>query len=85
VQQLPALQTWLWSQVLSQIPQFSGSVWRSVQISPQQVRFSGQQTPAAWQQSSGAQHVAPQQISPAGQHTASQQVRSLAQHSVSQQ
>jgi hypothetical protein len=47
VQQLPASQTWPRSQVLSQIPQFSGSVWRSVQISPQHVRLSPQHSPAA--------------------------------------
>jgi hypothetical protein len=85
VQQLPAVQTWSRAQVLSQIPQFSGSVCRSVQISPQQLRLGPQHVPADSQQDSSAQQVAPQHISPPRQQTAKQQVRSLGQHSVSQQ
>jgi hypothetical protein len=85
VQQLPAKQIWPGSQVLSQMPQFSGSVWRSVHSSPQQVRPGSQHSPAAAQQDPASQHVAPQQMSPPGQHTEPQQVWVLGQHSAPQQ
>jgi hypothetical protein len=42
VQQLPAAQIWPGAQRLSQEPQFSGSVWRLVHWSPQQVWPSSQ-------------------------------------------
>ena len=86
VQQLPSMQIWPGTQSLSQLPQFRGSVWRSVQISPQHVRLSPQHSPAAWQQNSSAQHIPPQQMSPsAWQHAEPQQVCPLGQHSPPQQ
>ena len=74
VQQLPASQTWPRSQVLSQMPQFSGSVWRLVHWSPQQVWPAAQHSPAASQQNAAAQHVAPQHVSPDRQQTEPQHV-----------
>jgi hypothetical protein len=85
VQQSPDAQIWPGAQVLSQLPQFSGSVCRSVHSSPQQDRTGPQQTPTPAQQDPGAQHVAPQQMVPVGQHTSPQQVRPLGQHTAPQQ
>lgn len=80
VQQLPALQTWPGTHVLSQIPQFSGSVWRSVHRSPQQVCPASQHSPE--QHDSTVQQVPPsQQIVPDGQQTGPQHCWLLGQQS----
>lgn len=73
VQQFPSKQIWSRSQVLSQIPQFSGSFWRLVHSSPQQTSPSGQHS-SIQQVWLFGQQVAPQQPLPAGQHTSPQQV-----------
>jgi hypothetical protein len=80
VQQLPSKQIWSRSQVLSQMPQFSGSFWRSVHSSPQQTRPSRQHS-SIQQVWLFGQQVSPQQEFPAGQHTSPQQVWLLGQHS----
>jgi hypothetical protein len=72
VQQVPWAQIWPGAQVLSQLPQFSGSVWRSVHSSPQQTWPSGQHSPTQ-QASSLGQHASPQQVCPAWQHSLPQQ------------
>jgi hypothetical protein len=82
VQQPPVpRQTWLESQVLSQVPQFSGSSI-VVHASPQQIMPEPQQTPGPGQHDDASQHsTPPQHVCPAAQHTEPQQVCPVSQHS----
>lgn len=65
---------------MSQIPQLSGSFWRSVHWSPQQTSPSSQHSSMQHARALG-QHVAPQQTLPAGQHTDPQHSWLLGQQS----
>jgi hypothetical protein len=89
--QAPDTQVWHASvgQELSQKPQFSGSVWRSVHSPPQQVWPGAQHPPeqqtappkqhSPLQQSPASQHKPPQHDCPASQQSPLQQLFALAQ------